>query len=163
MRKFPVIIAIFLIFQSAFTADPAFYGNLISAQQEKNPRIRAGLIVSAIENSTQPESDAIVLQILTHDFSSGGFDSILQQRLVKALKNRPDDRNLLFFLSGHIYSRKDITPDYFDGAVKCLKKINFTRLHSGEYDIAYKTLFDIMRFLLFSGRNKEGVELLQDL
>ena len=96
LRKILIIIPALLIASTLFAADPAFDGNMLGALRENDPRIRAGLIIGALENSKAPQCDPTALAILKHDFYHGAFDKTIHLHFAGLLKKYPADRQIAF-------------------------------------------------------------------
>lgn len=95
MKKLLTLLVFVLFTVLAHAGDPAFYGNLLVALEEENPRIRAGMLVSVLENSSAEKCDKNVLQILFEDFNkNNAYDEILLDRLVTLWQKKPSDLNL---------------------------------------------------------------------
>ncbi|MBO7327606.1 MAG: hypothetical protein J6W00_02405 [Lentisphaeria bacterium] len=99
IRRILIFIPALFAASIVYAADPAFDVNMLEALRENNPRIRAGLIVGALENSKDQQCDSTALTILENDFFNGAFDSTLHLRLTHLMKKYPDDRQLLFLAS----------------------------------------------------------------
>lgn len=78
-------------------ADPEFHGNILSALQEKNPRIRAGLMINTLENYPQYAGATAVLAVIKDDFANNGFDQTLFSRMITLLEKDPENQRLLIF------------------------------------------------------------------
>lgn len=97
MKKAAVFLFLFFAVITIHAADPGFYGNMLSALQESNPRIRAGVIINILENSPEKAGDSTTLTILKDDFSAGAFDRTLFSRMLRLLEKDPENKPLLLF------------------------------------------------------------------
>jgi len=99
-----------LLTASLFAGDPEFHGNLLAALEEDNPRIRAGMIVSALESAKAGKCDRNALKILCYDLEADGFDRPLLLRLTALLKKNSADIELAsLVLSTGVY--RNFCPD----------------------------------------------------
>ena len=96
LGKILIFIPALLIASTLFAADPAFDGNMLGALRENDPRIRAGLIIGALENAKDSQCDPTALTILEHDLTDGAFDKTLHLRLALLLRKYPADRKIAF-------------------------------------------------------------------
>lgn len=90
MKKLLIVLSA-LLAMPLFAGDPEFHGNFLAALEEDNSRIRAGMIVSALEAAKSKHCDKNALDILCYDLENDGFDRPLLLRLTALMKKNPDD------------------------------------------------------------------------
>lgn len=148
MRIFSLFIATLLTTGMLSAADPEFYGSLLAAQNQKNPRIRAGLIVSALEINRMPVSDPNALNMLDRAFAGNGFDRKLLQRIFNLLPQRKVDIQLASFANRYALSNDFYSQELAKNLISCIKSLNFPTLSKPEQkeaaDILYSALCELI-------------------
>ena len=125
MKKFAALIFTLLGF-AAGAGEAACYGNLLDAMQEQNPRIRAGMLLSAMESS--PSSiDLNILKLLEQDLGEKNFDRLLFARLTSLWADHPDNLLLARLCAGLASRYRIYSPENLECFHRTLKHIRLER------------------------------------
>ena len=137
----------------------AYHGSLLAALEEKKPRIRAGMIVRALETAHPETGSRNAVNLLNQAFDSGAFDRTLLMRLFILLEKTPGDYPLAEFCNTLAETHKFFPPEYFSAVNKAIRHIDRKNL-SPEDNYRYNSFIDNFCQQLFRhGKNAECGEL----
>ncbi len=94
MKKYAIFLLLLFVHGTFFAAEANFHGDMIAALNESDPRIRAGRIVDALENSSASKCDSAALTVLADEMAKGAIDNSLLSRVTALIKKYPADWKL---------------------------------------------------------------------
>ena len=101
-----------------------YHGSLLAAIEENNPRIRAGMLIRALEIPHPGISSRNALNLLNNDFSHGAFDRTLFLRMINLLKKTPADYPLAQLCVHLAGEHQFFPPEYFTAMYGAIMQID---------------------------------------
>jgi len=128
MKKFLTLILLLLVQGYIFAAGADFHGGILAALNETDPRIRAGRIIDALENSSESKCSVAALAVLSDDLILCAPDETLLSRLTALMKKYPAEWKIAILAGKMAQLNRTYTDELVDNMQKFLMDADFSTL-----------------------------------